>query len=155
MPNGVTHRLITGILQSITLPVSLVYADFTVVLGIQLGFGVSYFINPDLDITTNRLGIARNFGFETYRKLVPHRFGLSSKHWQKSIGSVLFFSHFPFVGTVLRWVLAILPVIIVLLFFDSLALLSIRLLFYIYIGMAISDLLHIIADIIYSARRSL
>lgn len=154
MPNGPTHRALTGILQLLTLPVSLVSGS-TEFIGLQIGMGLTYFVNPDLDITTNRLGIVKHLGFESYRKLVPHRFGLSSRHWHKSIGSVMFFSHFPLIGTVIRTVLVLLPLIVVMLFTDSLALLSIKFILFVYLGMALSDTLHIIADIIYSARKSL
>lgn len=155
MPNGTTHRALTLGLQLITLPVTL-YLHPVDVIALQTGITATYYINPDLDITTNKLGLVKYLGFESYRKLVPHRFGLAKRHWNTSIKNVLFFSHLPFIGTIIRTVLLLLPIIILLLFCSSVQLLDIRFIVFLYLGMSLSDLLHILADILYSGfKRSL
>lgn len=166
MPSGIIHRQLTLYLQILTLP-SLTVLTLPEYIGLQLGILVTYYVNPDLDITTDRLGLVKYFGFETYRKLVPHRFGLRLKHWKRigdsdspernniagSISKVMFFSHFPFIGTVMRTVLVLLPVLTLLLLFDSVSMLNLRFILMLYIGMALSDTLHIIADVFWSGFR--
>lgn len=155
MPNGNTHHTFTLGLQLVTVA-STLYLHPIDVLALQIGISATYYINPDLDITTNRLGLVKYLGFESYRKLVPHRFGLAKRHWNSSIKNVLFFSHFPFIGTILRTILLLLPIVVVLLFCSSIQLLDARFLLFLYLGMALSDTLHIVADILYSGfKRSL
>lgn len=152
MPSGIVHRQLTLGLQLLTLPLT-PYLHFQEFIALQLGITATYYINPDLDITTNRLGLVKYLGFESYRKLVPHRFGLSKKHWNGSIKNVLLFSHIPFIGTILRTILLLIPVIILLLFCSSIQLLDIKFLLFLYLGMALSDTGHIVADIVYSGFR--
>lgn len=155
MPNGPTHQVLTLGLQLVTLS-STLYLHQIDVVALQTGITATYYINPDLDITTNRLGLVKYLGFESYRKLVPHRFGLSKRHWNSSIRNVLFFSHFPFIGTILRTILLLLPITVILLFCSAIQLLDIRFLLFLYLGMALSDTLHIVADVLYSGfKRSL
>ena len=155
MPNGTTHRTLTLGLQLVTLTAT-PYLHPIDALALQVGISATYYINPDLDITTNRLGLVKYLGFESYRKLVPHRFGLSKKHWNGSIKSVLLFSHIPFIGTILRTILLLMPVVILLLFCSSIHILDIKFILFLYLGMSLSDTIHIIADILYSGfKRSL
>lgn len=150
MPDGRVHTKLTLGLQLVTVP-SVFILSPTDFIGLQLGIVATYFVNPDLDITTNRLGIAKYFGFETYRKLVPHRFGLAKRHWNTSISNVLLFSHFPLIGTVVRTILVLLPLTVLLLLFNAIYILDIGFIFYLYLGMALSDLFHILADILVSS----
>lgn len=155
MPNGPTHQVLTLGLQLVTLS-STPYLHPIDVVALQTGITATYYINPDLDITTNKLGLVKYLGFESYRKLVPHRFGLAKRHWNSSIKNVLFFSHFPFVGTILRTLLLLLPITVVLLLCSAIHFLDIRFLLFLYLGMALSDTLHIVADVLYSGfKRSL
>jgi uncharacterized metal-binding protein len=166
LPSGVVHRKITLFLHLLTLP-SALFVDPIPFIGLQIGLIATYFVSPDLDITTNKLGLAKYLGFETYRKLIPHRFGLSLKDWRRkksvhddqktkiaeSIPKVFLFSHIPLIGTVIRTVLVLLPWVITLLLFNRLEYISFVFVTYIYLGMALSDTLHIIADIFWSSVR--
>lgn len=165
MPDGRVHRALTLGLQLITLP-SVFFVDLVPFFGLQIGLTATYFVSPDLDITTNKLGLAKYLGFETYRKLIPHRFGLSAKNWKfnkrgdtkktriaESIPKVFLFSHIPLAGTVIRTVLVLLPLCILLLLLNKINYLNPQFVQWVYLGMAGSDLLHIMADIFWSSVR--
>lgn len=152
MPNGKTHREITivgGIVA--TSATLLLGGDIEAVLGVGLGFMATLALNPDLDLH-HKLGFLGDLiGATMYKKLVPHRAGLRINHWRFHRWRLLFFSHVPFIGTLPRFVMAlILPLIFALMVAPQSIAQFGQLLLWIYLGMSFSDALHVVADVVVS-----
>jgi len=109
-------------------------------------------MTPDLDISKRQFGvIGELMGLKAYAKLVPHRAGLRKRHWTRlKIWHVLLFSHIPWLGTLIRTTLLLLPLGLLLLLFGwylpQLPQMAIGL----WIGMGWSDLWHTVVDVIMS-----
>lgn len=107
---------------------------------------------PDLDHSSREFGIAgKFFGMEAYRDLVPHRFGTSKRHWTRlRWWDVLLLSHVPGVGTLLRTLLLLMPLLIIFLLFSIDFTWMLFLFLRLWLGMTFSDIIHVAADIITS-----
>lgn len=107
---------------------------------------------PDLDVNNRRFGpLAEFIGARGYAKLVPHRYGLRKQDWHRlRIWNVFFFSHIPFVGTIPRALVLLFPLFAIAAIANIVSEQVILWLLFAYIGMSISDCLHVGADIIYS-----
>lgn len=145
MPDGVTHRRLTYTLLTLTLP-SYLYFEPLYVMLTQVGICLTLWINPDNDLYVNKW--MKYSAYTWYKEAVTHRRGLYRKNWNKvKWWDLFFFSHLPYAGTVLRFI----PVLL-LWMIAGMALglsgtwIAIAALL-LYNGMAISDTLHIVADI--------
>lgn len=145
MPSGIVHRKITTILIPLTTPT--LFIDGVFGLGVISGIIVTLAVNPDLDITTNKAGVFHSY-FEWYKDLIPHRYGLRASHWEDiNIWKLLSFSHLPIFGTLLRYIMVFLPIMLISYAYG----LSIGPFFGgALLGMIVSDICHICADVIVS-----
>jgi hypothetical protein len=158
MPNGNVHRNLTKIVTVSSVPLYF-WFDPLIVTGVLVGELVTLGVNPDCDITINRVGIYKWLGFDAYNRLISHRAGLRWSNWRdfswKSLWKLLFFSHFPVTGTLLRFLIVLyLPLILLML----VSMLKIWVLWFIiglFIGMCLSDGVHIGADIVWSGLRKM
>lgn len=155
MPNGTAHRTMTKILGLTNLPLFFVLDPITCV-GVQTGIFLTHWINCDNDITTHRLGFYRWLGFDAYNRLIAHRAGLRVSNWANlTIWKLLFFSHFPVTGTLLRFAIVLYLPLILLLIISALQPWMFWFILGVLGGMCESDALHILADIVWSALRKM
>lgn len=148
MPSGKTHRQATALLVGATVAASLTNPSLLYMTG---GVAATLYLNPDLDLH-HRLGkLGDLIGASYYRDLVPHRAGLRKKDWKYRLQNIFLFSHLPVLGTIPRFLIALLPLAATLLIFNLN--LQIEPLLLIFLGMALSDTLHIIMDISWSFLR--
>jgi len=163
MPGRKVHTGLTAATAAMILPISLVAGLGPLYAGLVTGGclitvpvrikGVAIYLNPDMDIRINDSKLARAFGIETYRKAIPHRSGLKAKNWKllwRKPWAIFFFSHIPFVGTLPRLALLILALIFPVLALGQEELLSLPVLFFLWLGMSLSDTVHALADLYWS-----
>jgi len=161
VPNRRAHTKITLVSMMVTLPVAI----YNPVYGLCFGLGIlstipvkvagSWIVlNPDMDIVANDSFVARSLGIQPYQRAISHRAGItrsSLKLLLRKPWLAMFYSHLPLVGTIPR-TLIILSLATV---FALMLGLSINpewvLLFF--LGMATSDFLHIMADIVVSGAK--
>lgn len=136
MPSGRTHALAT-LVGAASLPLLLTYKGVEVKEAVAVGVGylVSLLINPDADL--NRRFPYRNPGrwpfwivMFPYSRLLKHR---------------SFLSHFPLIGTALRTLYVMVPVYVVM------RLMGLEVsgpFLWVFIGLAISDTIHFVMDVI-------
>lgn len=162
MPNGPTHRKISNIIQIASTP-AIFYMDFDRFLALQAGLVIATRITPDLDLY-NPLGeVGEFFGFGTYKRVVAHRAGLRLKDWKRLFvpsektgqrmtpWQITLFSHLPWIGTLVRTGLCLIPILVLLLMFQLHTYVDPAWLVWIFAGMGIQDAAHSLADLIDSS----
>ncbi len=120
------------------------FASFEAGIGVTL---LPYF-TPDLDIGWRKFNVLGEFiGLAAYARMVPHRYGARRKHWSRfRIWDIIFMSHVPLLGTLLRTLLILQFVVPVGLLLDmSWLQIGLQALWF-WLGMSLSDLGHLIAD---------
>lgn len=153
MPSRKVHQQITTTLTFLSVPLLFLGPDG---VSFMAGVAVTWIpaLTPDLDINTRHFGAYGEFiGLKAYAQLIPHRFGLRKKHWQKyrfRIWHMFAFSHIPFLGTLPRTALLLLPITILLLATGLIGWWYGKFVLLLWLGMSISDMAHVIADIITS-----
>jgi uncharacterized metal-binding protein len=139
MPNGDFHRA-TTLIGAVVAPAGMITAgtDVGSSVAVGVGFLVGLVVHPDLDLNTRLpkkpVKLLWRLLWYPYSRLVPHRSRIS---------------HFPFFGTLIRAMYIGIP----LFFLGSLIGVEVRTLPYIFLGLCLSDLLHIFFDTI-TTRRS-
>jgi uncharacterized metal-binding protein len=158
MPSGYTHAKITKTIAILALP-AYFYFNPVIATGLEVGILLTLVVNPDNDLTTSRLGQFKWLGFEWYKRLVSHRYGLNWNHWRKltwkTLWKVIFFSHTPFTGTLLRLIITLYVPLIVLLLLSALQLWLFWFIIGVYLGMGLSDTGHMLADVMWSGIKKL
>ncbi len=152
MPNGKTHRLFT-IVAGLAAAGPAIYYLSGNSLYFGLGVSVTMWINPDLDIHNHLGWVGELIGFDVYRDIVPHRAGLRGQAFRE-IRKLIFASHMPLAGTAGRFAIATLPIMCVLALVSSLEHVSLMAIVLVYLGMAWSDLWHIVADVLTSGLKA-
>lgn len=156
MPLGPTHRRISRIVQIASGP-AIFWMQYDHWLAMQVGLTIGTYVTCDLD-THNPFGKVGEFiGFDTYRRSVTHRAGLRIKDWKNLTRKdekrlmpwqVVFFSHLPWVGTSVRTILCLAPVLMLLLMFDLAVYISPTWILLIWACMGVQDFAHSGADLI-------
>ena len=153
MPQKRVHQIITVTAMACVVPAALVLEPYQFWC-IQAGMAVTIVpeMGPDLDVNNRRFGALAEFiGLRGYAKLVPHRYGLRKRHWHNlRVWNIFFFSHVPFAGTIPRALILAFPVFAIAMITNNVSLGVFSWLLFIYIGMGVSDTLHVLADIGYS-----
>lgn len=153
MPNGTVHRFITKTLLVANLPLFF-YVEPVTAIGILTGIFVSLWVNPDNDIAVSRLGLYKYLGFNAYHQLITHRSGLRLSHWRnmsyKECWKILFWSHCPITGTLLRFILVLYVPILLLILFSALQVWMAWYLLMVFVGICGSDGVHEGADLLWS-----
>ncbi len=152
MPNGKTHRLFTAVAGLASAGPAIYYLSGNS-LYFGLGVAATIWVNPDLDIHNHLGWVGELIGFDVYRDIVPHRAGLRGQAFREARKLILA-SHIPLVGTAGRFAIAILPVMCVLALVSSLERVSLIAIGLVYLGMAWSDLWHIVADVLTSGLKA-
>lgn len=162
MPNGPTHRKISNIVQIASAP-AIFYMNFGDFLALQAGLTVATYITNDLDLYNPLGGVGEFLGFGTYKRTVTHRAGLRLKDWKRLFipsektgqrmtpWQLVFFSHLPWIGTLMRTILCFLPVLVLLLMFQLHVYLNPAWVIWLWNGMGIQDAAHSLADLIDSS----
>jgi len=159
MPNRPTHTKITiALTASSLIPAIMIGADAAIpflggiasTLSVKLG---KYWValNPDLDIVQNNSDLAKMLGFSSYQQSISHRSGLTKSSWRyvaKNPLNLIWMSHLPVIGTLPRFLIVLILLGIVALML-GVELKAVWILWW-FLGMAWSDLWHIIADISWS-----
>lgn len=153
MPNGNFHRTLTKTLLITNVPLYFFIEPVTCT-GILIGIVISLWVNPDNDLAVNRLGVYKYLGFNHYQQFISHRSGLRWSSWKnlawKDCWKLLFFSHCPITGTLLRFILILYAPILLLILISTLQLWMAWLILGVFIGLCESDLVHEMADLIWS-----
>lgn len=148
MSNGVTHRKITTVIGVATAPIALITPWWLVA---EVGIGLTYWVNPDLDIHNHTGKLGEMLGFKQYKDLIPHRAGMNPKHWQGQKWPAIFaMSHIPWLGTLPRLVILILPVLLGMMILEvqdrQIWTYALTVLSWLWVGMGLSDLGHWAVD---------
>lgn len=156
MPNKLAHQRITAVilgtavLPLCAIPLSTIdeYAAFMIGIGLTLRPE----LGPDMDVSRRRYGfLGELVGLNAYARLMPHRAGLHKKDWKRLRPEKIFFmSHLPLIGTAFRAIMLIVPISIICMIFG---LNFTRVAYYaifLWLGMSLSDLGHVIADLLVS-----
>ena len=150
MPNKKTHQKLTIIATITSFPLLFLLHPLYA-LSVTAGVAVTWFpeMSPDLDINRRRFGpIGEFFGLRTYARLIPHRYGFQKRHWSRlRIWNIFLLSHIPFLGTLPRTILLLLPMSVILVLFDLWLGEFVVLAFFLWLGMSYSDIWHSIADL--------
>lgn len=158
MPNGNVHRAITKTLLLTSLPIFF-YTDPLVATGIEAGIWLGLWVHPDNDITINRLGIYKYLGFNAYNQLTTHRSGLRWSSWKnftwKDTWKLLFYSHVPVTGTLLRLAIILYIPLLLLLLISALQIWMAWVIIGIFVGQCYNDSVHSMADLIWSALKKI
>lgn len=153
MPNGPAHYNLTRIALLGTIPVFYL-GGITEGLYFSGGILATLYLDPDLDIRHRLGGVGNAIGLDAYQKLIPHRAGLYEKNWRnfgkRDWWKLFFFSHIPFLGTLPRTLIVVVPALAVFLMFSILQHFPWYGLMWVYLGMGYSDTWHVVADIIVS-----
>jgi len=114
---------------------------------------VHIYFNPDMDIAGGESKISEALGIEMYRQQIVHRSGLRARDWYYALRQpwrLLFFSHLPFIGTLPRFALLVLFLTLPVLLFSLEKYVTFPALFFLWLGMSLSDSGHTLADLIFS-----
>lgn len=152
MPNGKAHRQIT-IIAGLASAGPAIYLLGDNSIFFVVGVGATMWINPDLDIHNHLGWVGELVGFDVYRDIVPHRAGLRGQAFRE-VRKLIFASHMPLAGTAGRFAIATLPIMCVLALVSSLEHVSLMTVALVYLGMAWSDLWHIVADVLTSGLKA-
>ena len=163
MPSGKTHSRITALAAMTLSPVCLYVtgdplAGASFALGILATLpirvaGTTIYLNPDMDIVSNAGRLSKAIGLDAYEKSVGHRAGLRKRDWEgvsRNPAKVFLFSHVPIVGSVIRMI----PVLLLLFLISYIIILPTSVFVWVSIGISISDICHILADVIWSNIRT-
>ncbi|HMN11174.1 MAG TPA: DUF2227 family putative metal-binding protein [Bellilinea sp.] len=138
MPGGRTHQTMT-IGAAVVTAGAMAYAGFPTseILACSTGYLVSLWVNPDLDLNPRLVWrspkkLLWQLVWYPYAKLIPHRGILS---------------HFPLIGTAVRLLYFFLPAYILLLLMGASIQVAPRSLEWMLFGLALSDTLHVLADV--------
>lgn len=176
MPNRAGHKFLTTACAITTLPAYFMLPT-PYFLFLEAGVLITLIpeFTPDLDISHRKFKYFGEFiGLRAYANIVPHRYGTKPKHWQElaennkrkktvfdrkhwsrlRIWNIFFFSHIPFIGTLLRTLLLCLPLAVLAMLLwqwlgttigSWLPMLPAYFL-YLWLGMSWSDVWHVAAD---------
>lgn len=163
MPNRKTHTRITcalGIVPILAASVIGMMPTYAMFLGIMStipfrAFGVSIYLNPDMDIKSNIGPLGQALGLDAYQKGVKHRAGLSRSDWRgfwRNPAKIFLYSHIPLFGTLPRS----LPIALLLFVLSFIIPFNEIVYIYLYwlIGMTLSDAGHVLADVAFSATKT-
>lgn len=161
MPNKAGHQYLTLICSAAALPLGLltvapepsqVVFSPAAWLALEAGILVTLIpeFTPDLDHSARRFNSVGKFlGLKVYSEIVPHRYGLGKTHWTRlRIWQLFFFSHLPGIGTLPRTLILLMPLAIVMLAFTYIPITLLPYIFYLWLGMSLSDTFHVVADLI-------
>lgn len=156
MPNRQGHTWLTlGLLVPVA-ALSSFYPSWTPIgvgiiatLPFKIGQAKIYF-NPDMDIAASDSWITDALGLDAYRSEIGHRAGLRKKDWatiKHNPLTIFMMSHLPFFGTLPRFI----PALFVLILLSSIIPIHAWVYIGVYIGMGLSDTVHVAADVIWSS----
>lgn len=147
MPNKRTHDTITKVIGLVALPIVGIASGAIEVVAFEIGVLITLKVSPDLDIHNSLGWLGELMGFSIYKKLAPHRGGLSRSHWAHGfLWQAFMFSHIPILGTSIRWVMVMLPILSILMTFSAMEMFPVRLGLFVLAGMSFSDTFHLLAD---------
>lgn len=148
MPNKRTHDTITKAVWLFALPVVAMASGAIEATAFEIGVLLTLKISPDLDIHNSLGWLGKLIGFDVYKRLAPHRGGLSRSHWAHGfLWQAFLFSHIPVLGTSIRWAMVMLPILSILLTFSAIEIFPVKLSLFVLAGMSFSDAFHLLADI--------
>ena len=153
MPNGPTHRKLTKIALLGTIPAIFVGGS-TEVIWFATGIATTLYFDPDLDLR-HRLGYVGNaMGLDLYQRIVPRRAGITSRSWRdfskRDWWKLFLFSHIPFLGTIPRTIIVILPFLMLFLVLSMVDTFPWYGVLWLWLGMSYSDVWHVAADLVTS-----
>jgi uncharacterized metal-binding protein len=153
VPNKKTHQKLT-LLASITAMPIIFFLPPEQSLPLIGGILITWFpeMGPDLDINSRHFGAIGGFiGLKAYAEVVPHRYGFRKRHWLRlRIWNVFLLSHIPFIGTIPRTLILLLPISLFFILFNLWLPEILRTAIFIWLGMSYSDVWHVLADLIAS-----
>ncbi len=148
MPNKRTHDTITKAVGLIALPIIAMTSGTIEATAFAVGVLITLRVGPDLDIHNSLGWLGKLIGFDVYKRLAPHRGGLSRSHWAHGfLWQAFLFSHIPVLGTSIRWAMVMLPILSILMIFSAIEMFPMRLGLFVLAGMSFSDIFHLLADI--------
>ena len=183
MPNRQGHKVLTTACAITTLTTYYLLPT-TYFLFLESGILITLLpeFTPDLDMSIRKFSALQEFiGLRSYARSIPHRYGTKKQHWQElqqptglrkrrpsvfdtkhwsrlRLWHIFFFSHVPFLGTLLRTMLLCLPLAVLAMLLWSYLGSTIRewlpllpaYFLYLWLGMSWSDCWHVAADLIAS-----
>lgn len=154
MPNGPTHRKLTRLSWTLGVIPAWYLSGNTEALWFSVGVFTTMYFDPDLDLR-HRLGYVGNaMGLDLYQRIVPHRAGITSRSWRdfskKDWWKLFLFSHIPFLGTMPRTIIVILPFLMIFLVLSMVDSFPWYGVLWLWLGMSYSDIWHVVADLVTS-----